>query len=588
MHDNTLLPLASIFFLGVGSQWLAWRFQLPAIVTLIAAGLLAGPVTGILRPDELLGEFLQPMVSLSVAVILFEGGLSLSLSDLKESETFKSVRRLVTVGALITWAAVTFLAVQVLGFQLELSLLLGAILVVTGPTVILPLLRQVGLGGRVRNILKWEGMINDPIGAVLAVVVFEAIRIGRLSEIRSIAAMSFLKTVSLALLGGGIAAGLLIFCLRRYWIPDHLQAPLALGLALLLYGNCQVLQPESGLAAVTVMGLFLAHARGISLRHIRGFKEDLSVLLISTLFIVLSARIGYESLTQFHWEWLVFTILIIVVVRPLAVLTSTARSGLSWKEKIYLSAIGPRGIVAASIASVFALQLEGSEYQGAEDLMIITFWVISGSVIFSGLVATPLARTLDLVQPGKGKLLMVGAHRRARYLAKALVDDGVEVLMVDSNFNNVKDAHSEGLEAIHGDILSSEVDIHIDLEEVGALLAVTPNDEVNSLAVIKFRNELGAANVFRILSKRGDHPEAGRPFGGLTRDELNLSWERGFRPRLVTVDESDPPERPLVILGEDGDWDVVDRERKLAQGDRVVALAKECCSEEDSGEDAGQ
>ena len=582
MHENTLLPLASIFFLGIGSQWLAWRFHLPAIVTLIAAGLVAGPITGLIQPDELLGDFLQPMVSLSVAVILFEGGLSLSLSDLKETETFKSVRRLVVFGALVTWSAVTFLAVKVLGFQLELALLIGAILVVTGPTVILPLLRQVGLGGRVRNILKWEGMINDPIGAVLAIVVFESIRSGHLSDdIRTIAAMSFLKTVLLSLVGGAVGAGLLVICLKKYWIPDHLQAPLALGVALLLYGICQVLQPESGLAAVTVMGLFLAHARGISLRHIRGFKEDLSVLLISTLFIVLSARIDYKSLTEFRWEWLVFTLLLILVVRPLAVLVSTARSGLSWQEKVYLSAIGPRGIVAASIASVFALKLEGSEYPGAENLMIITFWVISGSVIFSGLVATPLARVLKLVQPGKGKLLMVGAQKRARYFAQALVEDGVQVLMVDSNFTNVKEAREEGLEAIHGDIISSEVDIHIDLDDVGALLAVTPNDEVNSLAVIKFRNELGAANVFRILSRRGDHPEAGRPFGGLTRAELNRSWEEGFRPRLITVDETDPPKRPLVILGENGDWDVVDGDRKLSAGDRVVALAKECCIEEE-------
>jgi len=576
MHENDLLPLASIFFLGVGSQWLAWKLKLPAIVTLIVAGLLVGPVTGLLNPDELLGPLLLPMVALSVAIILFEGGLTLKFSDLKESETSKSVRRLVLVGALITWIGVTFLAVQVLGFPVELGLLLGAVLVVTGPTVILPLLRQVGLGGRVKTILKWEGMVNDPLGAVLAVVVFEAIRGGEIDDFSTIALASFVRTILLALVGGGAMASILVFCLRKYWIPDHLQAPLALGMALLLHGLCDVFQPESGLAAVTLMGLFLAHAKDISLRHIRGFKEDLSVLLISTLFIVLSARLDSKVLTQVEGSWLLFTALVILVVRPLAVLISTVKTGLSWREKIYLCAIGPRGIVAAAISSVFALELGSSDYQGAEDLMSITFLVIAGSVVFSGLIATPLARYLDLAQPGKGTLLIVGAHDRVRYFANALVEGGVPVLLVDSNASNVYQAREEGLDAIQGDVLSTEVDRHLDFSEIGAMLAVLPNDEVNSLAVIKFRREVGEANVYRVLSKRGDHPDAGRPFGGLTRQELNRSWEEGYRPHIVEVDEEDPPSRPLVILDDDGHWDVVDGDRDLKSGDRVVALAKEC------------
>lgn len=259
MHENTVFPLASIFALGLGSQWLAWKLKLPAIVTLIAAGLLAGPVTGFLHPDQLFGQFLQPMVALSVAIILFEGGLSLKFSDLTESGTQKSVRRLVLFGSLVTWVLVSLLAMKLLHFTFELALLLAAILVVTGPTVILPLLRQVGLSGRVGVILKWEGMVNDPIGALLAVVVFEAIRGGELSNFSSIAVMSLFKTVLLTVVGAGIFAAALLFCLRRFWIPDHLQASLALGFALLLYGLCDIVQPESGLAAVTLLGIFVSH-----------------------------------------------------------------------------------------------------------------------------------------------------------------------------------------------------------------------------------------------------------------------------------------------------------------------------------------
>ncbi len=572
MHENTVFPLASIFALGLGSQWLAWRLKLPAIVTLIATGLLAGPVTGFLHPDKLFGQFLQPMVALSVAIILFEGGLSLKFSDLNESGTQKSVRRLVLFGSLITWVLVTLLSMKLLGFPFELALLQAAILVVTGPTVVLPLLRQVGLSGRVGVILKWEGMVNDPIGALLAVVVFEAIRGGELTNFSSIAAMSLFKTVLLTLFGAGFFAGALLFCLRRFWIPDHLQAPLALGVALLLYGLCDIVQPESGLAAVTLLGLFVSHDRKISLHHIRGFKENLSVLLISTLFITLSARIPWETLTQVRVSWFVFVAALVLLVRPAAVFLSTIQSGLTWKEKAFLAAIGPRGIVAASIASVFALELEKSSYAGSDDLMIITFLVITGSVISSGLAATPLARALGLARKGKGRLLIVGAHERVRYFARALVEAGVPVLVVDSHAEKVRLAREEGLEVMEGDILSRQMEERLDFGEIGALLAVLTNDEVNTLAVLKYREALGRANVFRVNPGGEMNPETGRSFADLTREEIRQLWEEGKRPQVVTVGPDSQLVRPLVVLGEDGFWEVADTGRQFQEGERVLAL----------------
>jgi NhaP-type Na+/H+ or K+/H+ antiporter len=512
------------------------------------------------------------MVALSVAVILFEGGLTLKVADLKESETLTSVRRLVLLGSLITWASVTFLAIHLLGFRFELALLLGAILVVTGPTVILPLLRQVGLRGRVGVILKWEGMINDPLGAVLAVVVFEAIRGGELTEFQSIALTGIVSTLLVAVIGAVVMGALLAFCLRRFWVPDHLQAPLALATALLLYGLSDLVQAESGLASVTLMGIYLAHVKGVSIRHIRGFKENLSVLLISTLFIVLSARLEWSALVNVKASWLVFVALVVLLVRPLAVLACTARSGLSWKEKAFLCAIGPRGIVAAAIASVFALQLEGSNYPGAENLMVITFLVIAGSVAFSGLTARPLASYLELAQPGKGGLLMVGAHPAARCLAKSLREGGVEVTMVDTNSINVYQAEEEGFKAIRGDILSNDLQERLDFGELGSLLALLANDEVNTLAVLKYREIFGRANVFRITSKRGTNAEAGRSFAGLTRPELEEAWKEGNRPRVCKIDPENPPSRPLVKLGQNGHWEVVDGEPKVAEGDRIIAL----------------
>jgi NhaP-type Na+/H+ or K+/H+ antiporter len=572
MHENTIFPLASIFFLGLGSQWLAWKLRLPAIVTLIATGLIAGPVTGFLNPDELLGQFLQPMVALSVAIILFEGGLSLRFSDLTESGTHKSVRRLVFFGSLITWTLLTGLAMKLLGFRFELALLLGAILVVTGPTVILPLLRQVGLGGRVGTILKWEGMVNDPLGAVLAVVVFEAIRGGEIRDFESIALLGLGKTIFMTLVGAGVFAAAFLFCLRRFWIPDHLQAPLALALALLLFGVCDLVQPESGLAAVTLLGLFVSHDQTISLKHIRGFKENLSVVLISSLFVILSARIEWEALTSLKLKWFIFVALAVLIVRPIAVFVSTMKSGLSWKEKAFLAAVGPRGIVAAAIASVFALDLRESNYPGAENLMIITFLVIVGSVVVSGLVATPLARALDLARKGKGNLLIVGAHERSRYFAEALQEAGVPVLLVDTNSNNVRLAREKNLDALQGDILSSELEERLEFSEIGALLALLTNDEVNTLAVLKYQHVLGRANLFRVVPDQDTNPETGRTFAGLTREELRATWEKGERPQVVVVGPDCQPTRPLVVIGDEGDWEVVDRDREFAEGEKVLAL----------------
>jgi NhaP-type Na+/H+ or K+/H+ antiporter len=355
-----MISLASIVVLGIGAQWLAWRLRLPSILLLLLAGFLAGPVAGVIEPDELLGETLFPIVSISVGIILFEGGLTLRLSDIAGMR--RVVFRLITIGALVTWAIVGLGAYYIIGLSAEMSVLLGAIFIVTGPTVVIPLLKHVRPAGRVGSILKWEGILIDPVGATVAVLVLEAITSGRL-ENGALAPMlgGVLETLVVGIALGVIGAQFLVQVFKRYWVPEELQNPFAVMIIVGLFTLSNEIQPESGLLTTTVMGIVLANQRQISTRHLSQFKEDIGVLLLSSLFIVLAARVELEQLSNISGRALAFLALLIFVARPLSVLASTARSPLSWRERAFIAWIAPRGIVAVSVASLFALQLTNAE-----------------------------------------------------------------------------------------------------------------------------------------------------------------------------------------------------------------------------------
>ena len=354
MNESLMIGLAAVLVLGIGAQWVAWRIKLPAILALLLFGFLAGPVPEAvygkkwLDPDDLFGKVLFPIVSLSVAVILFEGGLTLKFRELKQIGG--AVRNLVSIGIVTTWLLITGAAHLLLDFDLRLSLLIGAIFTVTGPTVIGPLLRQVRPSGQLGPVLKWEGILSDPIGALLAVLVFESILPGSHSEVE--------QTLAGALLAGGQALGsgfivgiagaaLLVLMLNRYWIPDYLQSPVTLGLVVLAFEISNHLYPESGLVAVTLMGVLLANQRYASVGHVIEFKENLRVLLISSLFILLAARLNVADVMRLDWGGFGFMLAVILVVRPVSVLLATLKAGLSWKERLWLSMVAPRGIVAA-------------------------------------------------------------------------------------------------------------------------------------------------------------------------------------------------------------------------------------------------
>ena len=321
--EHLLIGLASIVVLGIAAQWLSWRLRMPAILLLLVVGFVAGPVTGFLHPDELLGDLVFPIVSLSVAVILFEGGLSLNVAELRD--VGRVIGRLLTVGALVTWVLSTAFAMLLLDLPGELALLFGAVLVVTGPTVIIPLLRHIRPTPRVGSAVKWEGIVNDPVGAILGVLVFEAIIAGGVEAGLNVVIVGMMKAVFIGTGAGMLAAGLVVLLLDRHWIPDYLESPVALGLVVMAYAVANRVQLESGLLAVTVMGSTLASQKRVSVRNIVEFKENLRVLLIAALFIILAARLPLTDPDYFSAGSLLFLAALILVVRPLG--CSSRRGG---------------------------------------------------------------------------------------------------------------------------------------------------------------------------------------------------------------------------------------------------------------------
>jgi len=504
MDERFLIGFATIIVLGIGAYWASWRLGIPAILLLLASGFVAGPVTGLINPDEIFGNILLPVVSASVAVILFEGGMNLKFSELREIR--KVVVSLVTVGVLVTWAVTAIAAYFLFGFSHQIASLLGAILVVTGPTVIMPLLRNLRPTGGMGSIMKWEGIVIDPIGAMLAVLVFQAVVAGGVIEATEKVGLSVLKTV---IVGGavGVAGGrALIIIMKRYWAPDYLLNSVTLMILIAAFTFSDYIQKESGFVTVTIMGIVLANQREVSIKHIMEFKETLRVLFISSLFIILSSRLTFSDLDfLMSVESALFLLVLFLIARPLSVFISTRGSGLRLKEKLFLSWMAPRGIVAAAVASVFGLKLTEGGFAGAEHLVSITFLVITATVLVYGLTAPPLARVLGVAKPDPQGVLFVGAHDWARAMAKFLHDDGFKVSLVDSSWENVSAAHKDGLQAHYKNIVLDDVAEHLDCDGIGKLLALTSNDEVNSLAALSFVESFGRSQVYQLPRQSGRH-----------------------------------------------------------------------------------
>ena len=491
-----LIRLASIIILGIGAQWLAWRLKFPSIIFLLLFGFIAGPVTGFLQPDRLLGDLLLPIVSISVSIILFEGGLTLQVKELRRIGTV--VLSLISVGVIITWSLAALSAYYVLGLNLKISILLGAVLIVTGPTVIGPLLRHIRPTGTVDDILKWEGIVIDPIGALLAILAFEAILIGKIQTAWTVIAFNMTMTLVVGSFTGVFFALILILFIRKFWIPDFLHETVTLTLVISAYVVSDHFQAESGLFATTLMGLVLANQNIITVKHIVEFKENLRVLIISILFILLSARLDAGDAQYISGAGIIFLGILVFIARPAAVLLSTLGSNLNFRERLFLSWMAPRGIVAAAVASVFALRLAEAGIEQAENVVPLTFLVIIGTVVIYGLTSPVLASRLGIAQSNPQGVLIVGAHHWAQDIAIQLKAKGFRVLLIDTNRSLVLKARMAELAVYHGSVLSDRMVDSINLDGVGKLLALTSNDEVNSLATLHLAELFGREEMYQL------------------------------------------------------------------------------------------
>lgn len=497
MHNTLLVGIAAVLVLGIFAQWLAWRLRLPSILLLLLIGLVAGPVTGILAPEAVLGELLFPLVSLAVAFILYEGGLSLRLKELRE--VGGTVLALTSIGVAVTWVLGAVAARYLLQLDWPIAILLTAVLVVTGPTVIGPLLRQIRPKGKTMAILKWEGILIDPIGAVLAVLVFEAILSGQLHQAPLLIIQGVLLTALIGLVVGLLAAGLLWLMLARFWVPDQLYNGVSLLFVTLAYVVSDLLHPESGLLAVTVMGFALANQRQVPIKQIEEFKKNIRDLLIAGLFIILAARLSWTDFQQIvWWRGALFVLILVLLVRPTAVFLSTLRADLTVREKAFLSWMAPRGIVAASVASIFALRLEEAGFAGSEALVAFTFMIILATVLIYGLTAAPLAKWLGLSEESPQGILIMGAHPLAREMAHLLQTEDIPVALIDSNWNNHAAARMANLNTYYGNAVAEAVLEQLDLSGIGRFVAMTSNDEANALAALHFAELFGSSETFQL------------------------------------------------------------------------------------------
>ena len=494
--DNPMLAIAGIAALGGMCQWLAWRIKLPSILFLLTAGIVVGPTMGWLNPDALLGDLLFPVVSIAVAVILFEGGLTLKFSDIRGHGAV--VTRLITVGVLITWLLLATTVHIIFNMPWSLALVFGSITVVSGPTVVKPLLRAVRPSDKIGHILHWEGILIDPIGVFLALLVFEYVMLDVSGNATGHIAIVLAKLVLIGSVVGVAAGYATASVLRRYLVPDYLVNVLTLVTVICAFALAESLQHESGLLAVTIMGVWLANARGLHVGHILHFKEDLSVLLISTLFILLASRVDIGIIPQYWWQIILLLIVAQFIIRPVNAFVCTLRTELSLGERVFIGWLSPRGIVAAAVSSVFFLRLQEVGIPMSELLVPLTFSLIIGTVVFQSLTAKPLADKLAISNPEPNGVLFLGANDIALQLAAALRKHAINVLLSDTSWRSVRAARQQGFEAYHGNPTSGHASENLDLQGIGHLIAVSSNRDTNALAGMHFRQEFGSAAVFTL------------------------------------------------------------------------------------------
>jgi NhaP-type Na+/H+ or K+/H+ antiporter len=603
-----MLELAGIIILGILAQWFAWKLKIPAILPLILIGLLVGPIAAEFLSDDgskwiepiwngenglFPGEGLYYFVSLAISIILFEGGLTLKRSEVKN--VGQDITKLITVGAIVTFVTGALAANYIFNLPWQISFLFSALIIVTGPTVITPILRNIPLKKDVSAVLKWEGILIDPIGALVAVLVFEFISVEGDSGFTKTALIEFGKIVLFGTTFGFTFAHALAFAINKKFIPHYLLNVVSLSVVLLVFVESEIFAHESGLLAVVVMGMVLGNSKLDNLKELLYFKESLSVLLISILFILLAANINIEELMLLYdWKTAILFAIVVFVIRPLGVFLSTRGSKLKINEKLFISWVGPRGIVAAGIASLFGSKLIKQGVEGAEYITPLVFMIVLGTVLLNATTARIFAKIVGVFLKNSEGILIIGASRVSRIIGEYLEKNGRHVVLIDSNENNVNKSKEMGLEAINTNIYSEDLEDNIELNDVGYLMALTANSDINNFAINKFQNQFGENGAFRLISPYEMQDSANSPKVGLfshTDDFVSLTETSRKFPvineielkskehydELIEKTKQEEFTIPLFIKQKSGNLEIISsysKENKVEKGYKLVYLGK--------------
>ncbi|PSG90338.1 cation:proton antiporter [Aurantibacter aestuarii] len=582
-----MIELAGIIILGILAQWVAWKFKIPAILPLILIGLLVGPIAAeflshdgtkwiepIWNESEGLfpGESLFYFVSLAISIILFEGGLTLKLSEIKNVGPV--ISKLISVGSIVTFFGAAVAAHYVFYLTWEISFLFSALIIVTGPTVITPILRNIPLKKDVSAVLKWEGILIDPIGALVAVLVFEFISVDAGGEFTKTALVEFGKIVLFGATFGFTFAHALNFIINKKLVPHYLLNVFALAAVLGVFVLSDAFAHESGLLAVVVMGMVLGNSKSAYLKELLYFKESLSVLLISILFILLAANINFsELLLIYNWNTAILFAIIVFVIRPLGVFLSTTGSTLKLNEKLFISWVGPRGIVAAGIASLFGLKLASEGVVDAEYITPLVFVIVLGTVLLNATTARLFARLVGVFLNNSEGILIVGASKVSRLIGHYLEENGRHVVLIDSNESNIAKAKELNLEAITTNIYSDNLIDNIELNDVGYLMALTGSSDINKYAINKFSKQFGENGSFRLVTNEEMKDENNNPKEGLfsqTDDYVRLSTVTRKFPSIQEIELTDTQHYLDLIKISKEDNDIIPLFLKDPKGDLTI------------------
>lgn len=522
MELSMLFIIMLIGVLGIGSQWLAWKFNIPAIVVMSIAGLIVGPFLGIMNPEESFGDLYRPIISVAVAIILFEGSIDLNRKEV--ADVGRPIFRIATIGAFIAWILGSLTAHYIAGLSWEVAFVIGGLFVVTGPTVIMPLLRQSKLKPRVATILKWEGIVVDPLGVLLAVFAFEIITFFTLPTKGVIDLLFFFLIAILATLMGWVGGHFIGWLFEGGRVPEFLKSPIVFSFVIFIFTIPDEIIQGTGLLAVTALGMTLANIGINSLHDFRHFKENLSVLLISAIFIMLAASLEMETIIEiFQPNILGYVLLMMFIVRPLSIFISTFRTELSLQERALIGWIAPRGIVALTVSSYFASILLDAGYEDAKMLTTLTFGLVFFTVVVHGFTLGPFAKRLNLSLEGNDGVLIVGSNKFTVELAQSLQKVNRPVLIVDNSWRNLRLARQADVPYHYGEILSEQTEYNLDTIPYDVIVAATVSYSYNSLICTAFLPEYGRMNVFKVDPPHGENEMIVSKIGGRSLCKENIT-----------------------------------------------------------------